>query len=58
MVQQELKRCVTLCFLLRIQQFPVQSKGTESREVAQCFEKFTELKVAELKVAELKVVGS
>ena len=25
MAQQELKRCVTLCFLLRSQQFPIQS---------------------------------
>ena len=47
MAQQELKLCVTLCFLLRTQQFPIQSEGTKSREVAQCFGKFSVLKVAQ-----------
>ena len=31
---------------------------TKSREVAQCFENFSELKVAGTKVAELKVAGT
>ena len=26
MAQQELKRCVTLCFLLKIQSFPIKSE--------------------------------
>ena len=46
MAQQELKRCVTMCILSRTQQFPIHSEGTKSREVAQYFEKFSELKVA------------